>query len=59
MENWNWEVINCEVYIVDSNGKKIAKMLQEDVTQEEMIDNASLIKINVNDYFKLKEAVKH
>lgn len=54
MKNWNWNVIDGEVFIV-CDGKKICKMLPEEVGQQEMIDNASLIKVLANDHFKKTE----
>jgi hypothetical protein len=56
MNKWNWSVIDGEVFIV-CDGKKIAKMLPDEVGQQAMIDNASLIKVVVNNHFELKEEV--
>lgn len=51
MNKWNWEIIDGETYIV-CNGKKIAKMLTNDFTIEEMSVNASLIKVLVNNHLE-------
>lgn len=55
MNEWKWHVENGEVFIV-SNGKKIAKMLEDDFNKDEMINNTTTITVSVNDYHrKLKE----
>ena len=53
---WNWEVIDGAVYIT-CHGKKIAKMLSDDVGKEEMIDNTSLIKVMVNVHQELEKSL--
>lgn len=53
-EKWNWEVINGEVFIV-SGGLKIAKMLPDEVGQQQMVKNTTTITVLVNEHNAKKE----
>lgn len=54
MKKIDWKVIDGEVYLF-CGSKKIAKMIPDEVGQDEMITLTTTIKTTVNDFFERKE----
>lgn len=53
MNKIDWKVIDGEVYLF-CGSKKIAKMIPDEIGQEEMINLTSTIKTTFNDFFERK-----